>query len=58
MVNPISLSLVLDESAKRYQGFGEEHNWTHICGLWELPYAKSLIQMHNIDVMHQKSNFC
>jgi hypothetical protein len=50
--------LVLDESGKRYQGFGEEHNWTHICGLWELPYAKSLILMHNIDVMHQESNFC
>ena len=27
-------------------------------GLWELPYAKSLILMHNIDVMHQESNFC
>jgi hypothetical protein len=39
-------------SGKRYQGFGEEHNWTHI------PYAKSLILMHNIDVMHQESNFC
>jgi hypothetical protein len=23
----------------------------------ELPYAKSLILMHNIDVMHQESNF-
>jgi hypothetical protein len=22
------------------------------------PYAKSLILMHNIDVMHQESNFC
>jgi hypothetical protein len=31
--------LILDESGKRYQGFGEEHNWTHICGLWELPYV-------------------
>jgi hypothetical protein len=49
--------LVLDESGKRYQGFGEEHNWNHICGLWELPYAKSLILMHNINVMHQESNF-
>jgi hypothetical protein len=24
--------------------------------LWELSYAKSLILMHNIDVMHQKHN--
>ena len=32
------------------------HNWTHICGLWELPYVKALILMHNIDVMHQERN--
>jgi hypothetical protein len=19
-----------------YEGYGEEHNWTHICALWEL----------------------
>jgi hypothetical protein len=49
---------VLDEIGKRYQGFGEEPNWTHICVMWELSYAKSLILMHNIDVMHQESNFC
>jgi hypothetical protein len=32
------------------------HNWTHKCGLWELPYSKALILMHNIDVMHQECN--
>ncbi|KAL5657654.1 hypothetical protein ACJX0J_030817, partial [Zea mays] len=26
-----------------------DHNWTHKCGLWELPYMKALILMHNID---------
>jgi hypothetical protein len=40
----------------KYQGFGVDHNWTHICGLWELPYMPSLIRVHNIDVMHQESN--
>ena len=43
-------------TADGFEGFGEEHNWTHICGLWELPYAKALILMHNIDVMHQERN--
>ena len=43
-------------TADGFEGFGEEHNWTHICGLWELPYAKALILMHNIDFMHQERN--
>jgi hypothetical protein len=34
----------------------KKHNWTHKCGLWELPYAKELILIHNIDVMHQEHN--
>ena len=45
-------NLVLNEAGDGYIGFGEEHNWIHICGKWELPYAKALILMHNIDVMH------
>ena len=44
------------EDGHGYEGFGKNHNWTHKCGLWELPYAKSLILMHNIDVMHQEHN--
>jgi hypothetical protein len=39
-----------------YEGYGEENNWTHICALWELPYAHALILMHTIDVMHQECN--
>jgi len=39
-----------------FEGYGTEHNWTHICGLWELPYAKGLILPHNIDMMHQEHN--
>jgi hypothetical protein len=48
--------LVLNENEDGFVGFGTEHNWTHVCGLWELPYIKSLILMHNIDVMHQERN--
>jgi hypothetical protein len=50
-------NLVLNEKGDKYEGFGVDHNWTYICGLWELPYMLSLILMHNIDVMHQECNF-
>jgi hypothetical protein len=49
-------NLVLNEKGGKYQGFGVDHNWTHICGLWELPYMPSLILVHNIGVMRQESN--
>jgi hypothetical protein len=48
--------LKLNEHGNHFEGFGTEHNWTHKCGLWELPYVKALILMHNIDVMHQEQN--
>jgi hypothetical protein len=48
--------LVLNREGNGYKGYGEEHNWTHICALWELLYAHELILMHNIDVMHQECN--
>jgi hypothetical protein len=48
--------LKLNEHGNRFEGYGIEHNWTHKCGLWELPYMKALILMHNIDVMHQERN--
>jgi hypothetical protein len=50
------IKLVLNREGNKYEGYGEEHNWTHICALWELPYAHALILMHNIDVMHQERN--
>jgi hypothetical protein len=48
--------LVLNTEDNGYEGYGEEHNWTYICTLWEHPNAHALILMHNIDVMHQKCN--
>jgi hypothetical protein len=44
--------LILNKEWNEYEGYGEKHNWTHTCALWELPYAQALILMHNIDVMH------
>jgi hypothetical protein len=31
--------LVLNREGNVYEGYGEEHNWTHICALWGLPYV-------------------
>jgi hypothetical protein len=39
-----------------FEGYGENHNWTHKSCLWELPYAKALILSHNIDLMHHEWN--
>jgi hypothetical protein len=47
-------NLVLHKNGDGFVGYGEEHSWTHKYSLWELPYAKSLILMHNNDGMHQK----
>jgi hypothetical protein len=49
-------NLVLKQNGDGFVGYGKEHNWTHKCALWELPYAKALILMHNINVMHQERN--
>jgi hypothetical protein len=49
-------NLVLKENGDEFVGYGNEHNWTHKCVLWELSYAKVLILIHNIDVMHQECN--
>jgi hypothetical protein len=39
-----------------FEGYSEKHNWTHKNCLWELPYAKALILLHNIDLTHQEQN--
>jgi hypothetical protein len=48
--------LKLNEHGNQFEGFGTKHNWTHKCDLWELPYVKALILMHNSDIMHQERN--
>jgi hypothetical protein len=49
-------NLILDENGDQFVGYGKKHNWTHKYGLWELPYVKALILMHNLDVMHRERN--
>jgi hypothetical protein len=49
-------NLKISDDREGFEGYGKEHNWTYKCGLWELPYSKALILIHNIDVMHQERN--
>jgi hypothetical protein len=35
-----------------FEGYGEKHNWTYKCCLWELSYAKAFLLPHNFDLMH------
>jgi hypothetical protein len=49
-------NLVLKKNGDEFIGYGKEHSWTHKCALWELPYAKALILMHNIDIVHKERN--
>ena len=49
-------NLVPSSNGDEFIGVETEHNWTHICELWELLYFKALILRHNIDVMHQECN--
>jgi hypothetical protein len=49
-------NLKISDGGEKFEGYGKEHNGTHKCGLWELPYSKHLILIHNIDVMHQEHN--
>jgi hypothetical protein len=36
----------------KFEGYIENHNWTHKSCLWELPYVNALILSNNIDLMH------
>ena len=55
-----SLSYITDSlslSDTRLPGYGVHHNWTKKSIFWELPYWKSNLIRHNIDVMHTEKNF-
>jgi hypothetical protein len=49
-------NLVLNKEGNVFVGYGNDQNQTHKCALWEFPYVKPLILMHNINVMHQERN--
>ena len=35
-----------------FVGYGEEHAWTQIPGLWRFPYFADLLLTYILDVMH------
>jgi len=37
-------------------GYGQDHNWTKRSIFWELPYWKTHLLPHNLDVMHIERN--
>jgi hypothetical protein len=39
-----------------FEGYGEQHVWTHKSGLTRLPYYDDLLLPHCIDVMHTEKN--
>ncbi|KAK8921612.1 hypothetical protein KSP39_PZI020469 [Platanthera zijinensis] len=40
----------------KIEGFGESHNWLKRSIFWELPYWKTNLIRHNLDVMHIEKN--
>jgi hypothetical protein len=50
-------ALVLNNSkGHHFEGYGEQHMWTHKSGLTRLPCYDDLLLPHNIDVMHTEKN--
>ncbi|KAG8379137.1 hypothetical protein BUALT_Bualt07G0056900 [Buddleja alternifolia] len=41
---------------ERIEGFGESHNWLKRSIFWDLPYWKTNLIRHNLDVMHIEKN--
>nr|XP_043637839.1 uncharacterized protein LOC122608823 [Erigeron canadensis] len=41
---------------KKLNGFGQTHNWVKRSIFWELPYWRTLLIRHNLDVMHIEKN--
>ncbi|KAL4570931.1 hypothetical protein LXL04_026596 [Taraxacum kok-saghyz] len=41
---------------EKFHGFGSTHNWVKRSIFWELPYWRTLLIRHNLDVMHIEKN--
>jgi hypothetical protein len=50
------LNALKEKEGGGYEGYGLEHNWTQISGLWRLPYMCDILLPHNIDMMHTEKN--
>ena len=43
-------------SKQKFLGFGLTHNWIKRSIFWELPYLKTNLLRHNLDLMHIEKN--
>jgi hypothetical protein len=46
----------LQSGKQKFPGFGLTHNWVKRSIFWELPYWKTNLLRHNLDVMHIEKN--
>jgi len=46
----------LQSSKQNFLGFGLTHNWVKRSIFWELPYWKTNLLRHNLDVIHIEKN--
>lgn len=51
-----SFRKAVDSGPCRPPGYGVDHNWTKQSIFWELPYWKTNLIRHNLDVMHIEKN--
>ena len=47
---------IIENKSARVAGYGVSHNWTKQSIFWELPYWKTNLIRHNLDVMHIEKN--
>ena len=53
-----SLPRIIDIGQQvRFDGYGKTHNWTKRSIFWDLPYWKTNLIRHNLDIMHIEKNF-
>jgi len=50
------LQLLRVKEGGGFVGYGKEHAWTQMSGLWRLPYMDDLLLPRNIDMMHSEKN--
>jgi len=46
----------LQSGKQKFSGFGLIHNWVKRSIFWELPYWRTNLLRHNLDVMHIEKN--
>jgi len=56
LVNGVVIVFGFQSGKQKFPGFGFTHNWVKRSIFWELPYWKTNLLHHNLDVMHIEKN--